>query len=126
MPDPTPDPSPPALHPSGDTAPGTQLHLSDPTSGPAAPVPEWPAIPDYDILGCLATGGMGVIYRALHRRLGREVALKMVRGGANSGPQELERFHTEAQAVAALDHQRVVRVYDFGEWRGQPYFTMEL
>jgi serine/threonine protein kinase len=126
MAQPTPEPSPPPLTGSPDDAAGTGSLLPDATPGPAAPPPEWPAIPGYDVLDRLAAGGMGVVYRVRHRQLGREVALKMVRGGPDSSPQELARFRAEAQAVAALDHQRVVRVYDFGEWRGQPYFTMEL
>jgi serine/threonine-protein kinase len=85
-----------------------------------------PAIPGYEILGEIDSGGMGVVYRARHLLLDLPVALKMVRTGTVAGPEELARFHMEARAVAALTHLGVVRVYDFGEHRGQPFFSMEL
>jgi hypothetical protein len=69
---------------------------------------------------------MGIVYRARHLLLDLPVALKMVRTGTAAGPEELARFHVEARAVATLTHPGVVRVYDFGEHQGLPFFSMEL
>ena len=87
---------------------------------PAAP----PALEDYEVLGELARGGMGVVYRARHRELGREVALKVLPRGA--GPRALERFRREVEAVARLRHAHVVTVHSAGAEGGHPYFVMEL
>jgi serine/threonine protein kinase len=90
------------------------------------PAPEWPAVPGYQILGELAPGGMGVVYRARQVGLKRTVALKMIRAGVHAGPQERARFHVEAEAVASLSHSHIIQIYDFGEWNGMPYLAMEL
>jgi serine/threonine protein kinase len=86
----------------------------------------WPAIPGYEIIAEIDHGGMGIVYRARQLRLQRTVALKMIRQGDRPASAEaLERFRIEAEAVARLEHPHVVRVYDFGEHGGQPYFSME-
>jgi Protein kinase domain len=85
-----------------------------------------PRIPGYEVQGLLGHGGMGVVYKAWHRRLGRPVALKMLRAGAYARPEERERFLREAEAVAGLRHANIVQVYDAGEVDGRPYFTLEL
>src|SRR5262245_2446683 len=85
-----------------------------------------PQVPGYEVESILGRGGMGVVYRARHLRLGRHVALKMTLAGAYAGPDERERFRQEAEAVAALRHPNLVQVYDAGDWAGRPYFTMEL
>ncbi|RMG07047.1 MAG: hypothetical protein D6731_24505 [Planctomycetota bacterium] len=72
----------------------------------------------------LARGGMGVVYRARHRDLGRAVALKLLPLGA--GAEQAERFAIEAQAAARLDHPNIVRVYDVGRAAGQSFLAMEL
>ena len=74
----------------------------------------------------LGRGGMGVVYKARHRRLNRLVALKMLIAGAYAGPPERARFQREAEAVASLHHANIVAVYDVGDHEGCPYFTMEL
>src|SRR5215469_5558027 len=95
------------------------------------PVP-WPAgadlprIPAYEVEALLGRGGMGVVYKARHRRLNRLVALKMLLAGAYAGPHERARFQREAEAVASLRHANIVAVYDVGDHEGCPYFTMEL
>src|SRR5262245_4009467 len=94
-----------------------------------APPPEelpLPQVPGYEVESVLGRGGMGVVYRARHLRLGRLVALKMALAGSNSDPHERERFRREAEAIAALRHPNVVQVYDVGDADGRPYFTMEL
>ena len=85
-----------------------------------------PEIPGYDVEALLGRGGMGVVYKARHRRLNRPVALKMLIAGAHAGPTERARFQREAEAVASLHHANIVAVYDVGDHEGCPYFTMEL
>src|SRR5215831_9579752 len=99
-------------------------HGSLPTTTPEElPLPQ---VPGYEVESVLGRGGMGVVYRARHLRLGRLVALKMALAGSYAGPHERERFRREAEAVAALRHPNVVQVYDVGDADGRPYFTMEL
>jgi serine/threonine protein kinase len=106
--------------------------LGDTPTGPPLPEPAgepaagWPAVPGYEILGELAPGGMGVVYRARQIGLKRTVALKMIRTGVHAGPQERARFRVEAEAVASLSHPHIIQIHEFGEWEGVPYLAMEL
>ncbi len=83
-------------------------------------------IAGYEILGELGRGAMGVVYRARQRGLKRIVALKMIRAGSHSTPDELARFRSEAVAVAELQHPNIVQLYEVGEDRGHPFFSLEL
>jgi serine/threonine-protein kinase len=87
---------------------------------------ELPQVPGYDVQEVVGRGGMGVVYRAWHRRLNRPVALKMLQVGSSARTKDLQRFLREAEAVAGLRHPNIVQVYDVGDVNGQPYFTMEL
>ena len=73
----------------------------------------------------IAAGGMGMVYDAEDARLGRRVALKMLRRVLFSTKQERLRFQTEAELVSLLDHSNIFPVYDVGVHEGQPYFTMK-
>jgi serine/threonine protein kinase len=80
---------------------------------------------DYRILREVGRGGMGVVYEAEHRSLGRRVALKVL-SGHHLGDEGLrERFRREARAAASLEHLNIVRVYDFGEEDGVPFYAMQ-
>jgi serine/threonine protein kinase/predicted Zn-dependent protease len=81
--------------------------------------------PDYEILGELGRGGMGIVHKARHRGLNRLVALKMIRG-AYADEIQIARFKIEAEAVAALRHPNILQIYDIGEFNGSPYVALEL
>ncbi|MBA4189547.1 MAG: hypothetical protein C0467_16295 [Planctomycetaceae bacterium] len=82
------------------------------------------SLPGYEILGELGRGGMGVVYKARQVSLNRIVALKTIRGN-RVGPKDLARFLIEAEAVAAIEHPNVVRVYEYGDYDGHPYMALE-
>src|SRR3569833_3462032 len=71
----------------------------------------------------LGEGGMGIVYRATDRTLGRDVAIKLIRGG---NPKLTLRLLKEARAQARIDHPGVCRVYDVGEIGGRGYIALQL
>lgn len=78
----------------------------------------------YDITGILGRGGMGVVYRAEDKRIGRQVAIKTLTEGFSGQPEMLDRFYREAQA-GILQHPNIVIVYDLGDEDGIPFIVME-
>jgi formylglycine-generating enzyme required for sulfatase activity len=85
----------------------------------------WPAVTGYEVLGELGRGGMGVVYKAKQLSLKRIVALKMLLASSFPGSRALARFHTEAEAVARLQHANIVHIYDIGDQDGCPFIAME-
>ncbi len=80
----------------------------------------------YQIVEELGRGGMGVVYRALDTKLGREVALKVLGAAASQLAEHEHRLRLEARAAAALVHPAVSVVYEIGEAEGVTFIAMEL
>jgi hypothetical protein len=80
----------------------------------------------YEILAEIGGGGMGIVYRARDTQLEREVALKVVRPDLAAQPISSKRFLREARAMAAIRHDHIVEIYDYGELDGLRFVTMPL
>jgi len=80
----------------------------------------------YEILGPLGAGGMGEVFRAHDRRLGRDVAIKVLPGALREDPQQRARFLREARAVAQLAHPNIAQILDVGESDGFDFIVFEL
>ena len=80
----------------------------------------------YEILECIGTGGMAVVYKARDHRLNRLVAIKILKPELANDADFRRRFHDESQAVAMLSHANIVSVYDVSNSDGLNYIVMEL
>jgi serine/threonine protein kinase/Tol biopolymer transport system component len=78
----------------------------------AASLPTNTTLAHYRIVGRIGSGGMGEVYKAVDSRLGREVALKVLRPELVHDPEKLRRFAQEAKAASALNHPAIVAIYD--------------
>src|SRR5260370_7411198 len=79
----------------------------------------------YEILAPIGAGGMGEVYRAQDRRLGRHVAIKILPAKFTSDQNRVRRFVQEAKTASALNHPNITTVYDIGEADGQNFMVME-
>lgn len=120
------------LAPIPETLPGSVEQAAHPAGGPAMtsasapdaagyqfPVQNWDR---YEFLSLLGRGGMGAVYKARDRTLGRIVALKFIR---HDDPQQVSRFLQEARAQARIDHPGVCKVFDLGMVERKPYIAMQ-
>jgi serine/threonine protein kinase len=79
----------------------------------------------YTLLGEIARGGMGVVYRARQDGLNRIVAIKVLPGAAFASAEFRQRFQREAETVARLSHPGIVSVHEIGQAQGQPFISMD-
>ena len=79
----------------------------------------------YEVGDLLGVGGMAEVYLGRDNRLGRDVAIKLLRSENSSDPSFIARFRREAQSAASLNHPNIVSVYDTGEDNATPYIVME-
>jgi eukaryotic-like serine/threonine-protein kinase len=79
----------------------------------------------YEILAPIGEGGMGVVYRAVDVRLGRPVAIKLLRHDGAISEESRKRFVHEARAASALNHPHIVTIYDIGQDKGVDFIAME-
>jgi tetratricopeptide (TPR) repeat protein len=111
-----PEPSPSASSSAGS--------LTEAETGGQVPVPaEGTVIGRYVVLGVVGRGGMGVVLAAFDPQLDRKVALKLLHGASAEGQARLVR---EAQALARLAHEHVIRVHDVGTYEDRVFVAMEL
>lgn len=83
-------------------------------------------ISHYRVLEKIGAGAMGEVFRARDERLGRDVALKLIKPHLTGDPDHLRRFELEARAAASLNHPNIVAIYDVGSDEGRPYIVCEL
>ena len=90
--------------------------------------PSWVGrtIRNYDILSLVGVGGMGEVYRARDRSLGREVALKVLPHEVSKDPERVKRLEREARTLASLNHPAVATLFGLEEHEGQRFLVMEL
>lgn len=92
---------------------------------PVSAVRSGTVLREYRLVEKLGEGGMGTVFKALHSRLGKTVAIKVIRGCRRSSADAIARFEREMQAVGRLDHPNIVRATDAGEADGIQFLVME-
>jgi len=108
---------------------GSPSNISD-RSEPIPPVEESTGhdtdfYAEYELLGEIGRGGMGVIYKAHQASLNRVVALKVIHASEHAGESARRRFQAEVEVAARLSHPNIVPIFDTGEMDGCPCFSME-
>src|SRR6202040_732224 len=79
----------------------------------------------YEILSPLGAGGMGEVYRARDKRLGRDVAIKILPKEMSADPARKQRFEREAKSISGLNHPHICVLHDVGHQDGMDYLVME-
>ncbi|MCB9940026.1 MAG: protein kinase [Planctomycetaceae bacterium] len=80
---------------------------------------------EYVVLDKIGAGGMGMVYRAIHRRMKREVAIKVLPGGSLDNATAIDRFYREVEAAAKLLHPNIVTAFDAGQHGKSHFLVME-
>ena len=97
-----------------------------PTAGAAPPtgvtLEPGTRIHQYELIKLIGKGGMGVVFLARDLRLGRRVAIKLLR---TDHPERLQRVLAEARATARCQHENIVVIHEVGEHEGAPYLVLE-
>ena len=90
--------------------------------------PSWVGrtIRGYEILALLGAGGMGDVYRARDRSLGRDVAIKVLPDEVSRDPERLRRLEREARILAALNHPNIATLHGLEKHEDHPFLVMEL
>src|SRR5690606_4488928 len=99
---------------------------SDLAASPTAASLDLPALGQYKLLAKLGEGGMGAVYKALHTKLDKLVALKVLPADRLQDAAAVARFEREMRAVGKLAHENIVAALDAGEIDGTHYLVMEL
>ena len=79
----------------------------------------------YEVISLLGRGGMGEVYLAHDTRLGRKVAVKLLRPGLTSNADAVRRFEQEARAASSLNHPNIVTIYEIGDLLERRFLAME-
>lgn len=79
----------------------------------------------YVIESMIGRGGMGVVYKVQHAKIGKVMALKLLTGALARNPETVSRFKREAMMVSKLSHPNTVQVFDYGSAGGLTYLAME-
>lgn len=80
----------------------------------------------YRIEEVIGRGGMGVVYRIEHTRIGKAMAMKLLHGDLARDREIVRRFRREAETVSKLNHPNTVQIFDFGQSEGMSFLVMEL
>jgi len=80
----------------------------------------------FELRSKIASGGMGIVYRAWDQTLERMVAVKLMKKELLDDPKMLESFYLEARACAKLNNTYIIHIYTFDEWEGERYLVMEI
>jgi serine/threonine-protein kinase len=80
----------------------------------------------YEVVRRVASGGMGAVYEAVHKRIGRHVAIKLILPELAASEEVSQRFEIEARAASAIGHENIVEIFDLGTTSdGLPFLVME-
>jgi serine/threonine-protein kinase len=80
---------------------------------------------NYEVLSCIGEGGMGAVYLARHRLIGRRAAIKVLLPGTCTNDEIVQRFFNEARSTSEVKHAGLIDVFDFGYHKGSAYIAME-